>query len=458
MPMCVVVVLAVTVGLVAGCGSDDATFDVVDADGSDADYSYRIPPGAGEAIDRGEPLDILPGSLDVSVGEVIELVNADDRGHLVGPFFVGATRRFSTASPSRGVRGDLQRPPERRARAHCAPMIRRGLWLVAMIATVCVVLGSRPSVALADPAGPTDYRSVFVDVDALPAGIDLDIVGGDSFVLLTVAPGITVDVVGYRGEPYLRFSSDGVVERNQRSPSRWLNEDRYGATDLPDVADHEAEPDWRVVANDGSFAWHDHRAHWMNAGRPPGAAAGDVVLEATVPLVIDGESTAVTVLSVLLPGPSIWPSVIGAALATASFGVAWRRFGLVGIAVALMVVAALALVVGALAYTSVPAETGPPLREWAAPGVAAMGTIAAIIVARADGSRVVTAAVLTLSGLELAWWAVARRSVVSRALLPTDGPPWLDRAATTSAATVALLTVVVALALATTQLMVRGSD
>ena len=107
MPMCVVVVLAVTVGLVAGCGSDDATFDVVDADGSDADYSYRIPPGAGEAIDRGEPLDILPGSLDVSVGEVIELVNADDRGHLVGPFFVGANEtvqhRFSEPGAFVGI-------------------------------------------------------------------------------------------------------------------------------------------------------------------------------------------------------------------------------------------------------------------------------------------------------------------------------------------------------------------
>ena len=47
----------------------------------------------------GEPLDILPQALDVSVGELFELINEDDRGHLVGPFYVGAgetlRQRFS---------------------------------------------------------------------------------------------------------------------------------------------------------------------------------------------------------------------------------------------------------------------------------------------------------------------------------------------------------------------------
>ena len=75
--------------LVAACGSADPL--VVEAGASgDADYSYTILPGSGEAIDRGEPLDILPAELVGHVGEVIELVNLDDRGHLVGPFFVGA--------------------------------------------------------------------------------------------------------------------------------------------------------------------------------------------------------------------------------------------------------------------------------------------------------------------------------------------------------------------------------
>jgi plastocyanin len=85
----IVALLAVAL-LVAGCGSGepDALFG---DDGSAAapDYSYTIPAGTGEAIDRGDSVDILPRELDVRVGEVLELINLDSRGHLVGPFFVG---------------------------------------------------------------------------------------------------------------------------------------------------------------------------------------------------------------------------------------------------------------------------------------------------------------------------------------------------------------------------------
>ena len=83
--------LAVVVALlVSACGSDGPAplFRDDEAAGA-ADYSYTIPAGSGEAIDRGESLDILPRELDVKVGEVLELINRDDRGHLVGPFFVG---------------------------------------------------------------------------------------------------------------------------------------------------------------------------------------------------------------------------------------------------------------------------------------------------------------------------------------------------------------------------------
>lgn len=77
--------------LLAACGSDDSGPLVRDDESADAaDYSYLIPEGSGEALDRGEPLEILPQTLDVRVGELFELINLDDRGHLVGPFYVGA--------------------------------------------------------------------------------------------------------------------------------------------------------------------------------------------------------------------------------------------------------------------------------------------------------------------------------------------------------------------------------
>lgn len=89
------------VWIVAGCGSGERGFDLAEAGAQPADYAFEIPLGAGEAIDRGEPLEVLPAELAVRVGEVIEIVNDDDRGHLIGPFFVGAgeTMRQRFASP-----------------------------------------------------------------------------------------------------------------------------------------------------------------------------------------------------------------------------------------------------------------------------------------------------------------------------------------------------------------------
>jgi plastocyanin len=99
--------LGVAAIVLGACSGDDGDLFTDDASAGAADYSYTIPTGAGEAYDRGEPLEILPAELSVWVGEVIELVNEDDRGHLVGPFFVGAgetlTQRFANAGEFAGV-------------------------------------------------------------------------------------------------------------------------------------------------------------------------------------------------------------------------------------------------------------------------------------------------------------------------------------------------------------------
>lgn len=93
--------LLLIVSVVAACGGEPAALIEDETELGEADYSYVIPLGAGEALDRGTPLEILPGEMTVVVGEVIEIVNDDDRGHLVGPFFVGAgeTLRQRFASP-----------------------------------------------------------------------------------------------------------------------------------------------------------------------------------------------------------------------------------------------------------------------------------------------------------------------------------------------------------------------
>lgn len=101
----VVVGLVFIAALGAACASDsDAGPGFGSETGTaDATYAYTIPAGAGEALDAGTPLEILPGTLEATVGETIEIVNLDDRGHNVGPWFVGAqeTLRQEFTSPGR---------------------------------------------------------------------------------------------------------------------------------------------------------------------------------------------------------------------------------------------------------------------------------------------------------------------------------------------------------------------
>lgn len=101
-------VLAVAL-LMSACGSDGGSDPGTRAmnDSEAATYEYVIPKGAGEALDAGTPLEILPAELEVQVGESIRIVNEDDRGHTVGPFFVGAnetlSQRFSSPGEFAGV-------------------------------------------------------------------------------------------------------------------------------------------------------------------------------------------------------------------------------------------------------------------------------------------------------------------------------------------------------------------
>lgn len=72
--------------------------------GSDsATYEYVIPPGAGDALDAGTPLSILPGELTATIGQTIKIVNNDRRGHNVGPWFVGANETVRQEFTSEGT-------------------------------------------------------------------------------------------------------------------------------------------------------------------------------------------------------------------------------------------------------------------------------------------------------------------------------------------------------------------
>lgn len=314
---------------------------------------------------------------------------------------------------------------------------------LAALAAGVILAAAFSTPVFADPAGPTDYRSEVVSVDPATDDIDVEIIGGDSFVQLTAQPGTDVMVVGYQGEPYLWFRPDGTVAENRNAPTRYQNLSRYG-DDAPASADAKAAPDWREVASDHRWAWHDHRAHWMQTTRPLGAAPGDQILEAVVPLVVNDAEVSVTVASTWQPAPSPVPVWLGA-IAGGLVAVGWwvnRQRGRPAMPW-LVPPAVSALVVGAWQYRSLPSETGPRLVWWALPAVAVVCAVAAIVAerhhvarprdrtgvgsGRAPGGGFWADAAMLLVGVELAIWGWVKRDGLAAALIPTNAPGWFDR-------------------------------
>ena len=80
---------------------------VTDPDAAEVDYDYLIAAGTGERFDNGEFIEILPAELEGSVGQVLRIVNEDDRDHLIGPFFVGAGETLIQRFSSPGSFGGL---------------------------------------------------------------------------------------------------------------------------------------------------------------------------------------------------------------------------------------------------------------------------------------------------------------------------------------------------------------
>lgn len=301
----------------------------------------------------------------------------------------------------------------------------------AAVAGVLVALGVS-SAAHADPAAPTDYRSEVVGVDPATPTIEASIVGGDSFVRLRVEAGTEVFVVGYQGEDTLWFRADGTVLENRNSPSTYLNSDRYAGSDAPAGATADAEPDWREAATGGDWAWHDHRAHWMQTSRPVGFAPGDVILDWKIPLRVDGVPVDVRVVSTWMPEPSPVPVWLGAIAGLAFGAAAWalRRRGLPALLAALAPSIA-AVVIGGWQYWSLPASTGPRVAWVALPVVALACTVGGLALARR--SPFLGDAALLVVGVELAVWGLVRRDGLGAAILPTDAPFWFDRAVTMTA-------------------------
>ena len=279
-----------------------------------------------------------------------------------------------------------------------------------------VVLLAAP--AAADPARPTNVSSQVTAITPPTPAVSAEIVGGHAFLRIHVRPGTTVVVQGYEGEPYLRIAADGTVAESTRSTATYLNRTLSGHVDIPPTVDKNAPPEWHTVATGGSYAWHDHRVHWMASGTPPQA------VDWHVPLQVDGSPVSIDGRYEGVGAPSAVPwwllAAVGGGLVLL-FGRSHPR----RVAIAVIVAAALGLPV-ALAVARLPASG---VGDWT--GVALLG----VAMVAAVGALVTRAgAWLAGAGVALLVWSVRRFDVFDHAVLVTDLPGGLDRAAVALAA------------------------
>jgi hypothetical protein len=155
-------------------------------------------------------------------------------------------------------------------------------------------------VAAAEAVRPSNFESVISEIDPPAPQIQVQVLGGDSYLQVTAQPGATVQIPGYDGEPYLRISAEGKVEQNRRSPAVILNSTRGsamggsgGITAFPSDVSSKAPPDWQLVGSGGKVAWHDHRIHWM-VSDPPVVDDSRVAQDWLVPLTVNNQQVTVT--------------------------------------------------------------------------------------------------------------------------------------------------------------------
>ena len=149
-------------------------------------------------------------------------------------------------------------------------MSRRAGALAALAALAVAVAAP---LAGAHGGGIMTYRSVITSNDPALPGLSAAIVDRDDRIRLTNGSDRTLVVLGYEGEPYLRFDAGGGVWENRRSPAAYENAQRYGVGEPPAAADARTAPQWDRVSSSRTYEWHDHRIHWMSPIPPPAVKA-----------------------------------------------------------------------------------------------------------------------------------------------------------------------------------------
>ncbi len=212
-----------------------------------------------------------------------------------------------------------------------------------MLAALCLPGGAAAHVGRTIPVA-TAYVA---RITSLPAGIRAKVIDGDQSLWLDVSSRSTVVVLGFSGEPYLRFTANGV-QANRRSATWLLNRALPGQT-VP-YSSPTVTPLWATVSRGHAYRWHEDRLHGLAlAARAPGS---QFVGTWTVPLRIDGRPAQLRGSLRHVNPPSLlwlWPAIIVVAALPALLRLRRRRLNAM-LATVLILVDVAAIAVAAAGY------------------------------------------------------------------------------------------------------------
>jgi hypothetical protein len=141
----------------------------------------------------------------------------------------------------------------------------------------------------------------------VPLGLEAKVVDGDQRLWLRARPNVTTVVLGFQGEPYLRFTAGGIAA-NTLSPTYYLNRSRPL---VPPHVNAQAAPIWHLVSHARSYSWHEDRLHALAAtALAPGSS---YVGGWAVPLLVNGKRTQIRGGLWHSDAPSLtwfWPIVV----------------------------------------------------------------------------------------------------------------------------------------------------
>jgi hypothetical protein len=185
---------------------------------------------------------------------------------------------------------------------------------------VAVILSVAPPASAHVKTGAlsTDFEARVTGFRPAAPGLEARTLSGDQRLELRAPPTLTVIVLGFLGEPFLRFSPAGV-DANLSSPTATSTR-VIGASEAVTAARVE----WRHIKSGHTFAWHENRLRPMQRVRNPGPRARAVAAW-SIPLVVDGRRTELAGTEWYASRPAAWPWLLASALLVAGAVFATRR-------------------------------------------------------------------------------------------------------------------------------------